>query len=147
MAEPTVLVVDDEPNIVALVTEVLHAYGYAVTGTSDPERALDLVHTTPTLQLIVSDLMMPRMNGLEMVRRACNLRPELSVLFMTGGYYDLSFRKTDRVLPKPLDIRELTLEVDRMLADGSCRSAVPAAGWTGPERRRQERERAAAAAG
>lgn len=130
----TILIVDDEPEIVNLLTEVLEMDGYNVVGTSRPEQALALIESTPSLKLILSDITMPNMNGVELIRRMCVSRPELRTVFMTGEAGEIMFRKADPVLYKPFNIATLREIVRVTLAE--TRSYSPGA-WAGPERRRR----------
>lgn len=131
----TVLVVDDEPEIVNLLTQFLEKDGYEVVGATDPEQALTVIQSTPSLKLIVSDLMMPKMDGAELIRRACRSRPELRILFITGGFHGVTFRKTDRMLHKPIDINAFSDAVRRSLTEPEAPTA--GSNWPGPERRRR----------
>src|SRR5688500_3133411 len=67
-AAPTILVVDDEPQIVDLLTSALEDEGYQVACAYDGEQAWNLVHQQPP-DLIISDVSMPRLDGLDLVRR------------------------------------------------------------------------------
>lgn len=64
---PTILVVDDDPAIRALISLILQAHGYASIEARDGEQALDLLEHTPHVELMLLDLRMPRMNGLELL--------------------------------------------------------------------------------
>jgi len=87
----TVLVVEDEPAVRELITEVLMDYGYSVLGASNGREALQLAenHTGP-IHLMVTDVIMPGMSGLEVAERMSVLRHEIRVLFMSGYNDDLS---------------------------------------------------------
>jgi len=126
-----ILVVDDERTIVELTTTILSQEGFSVIGTTDPEEALRWIEKEPSIEVLISDVMLGKTTGPEIVRRAQRIRDrKLRVLFMTGGFDGVRFRQTDRILHKPWNSAELVAELLRVLSD------VPKlAAWDGPERR------------
>jgi DNA-binding response OmpR family regulator len=128
----TILVIDDEQAVVDLTTTVLTEEGFAVLGTTDPDEALRLVEEMDSIKVLISDVMMPKMAGPEIVRMAQRIRQgRLRVLFVTGGFDGVRFRQTDRILQKPWSCAELLTEIRTLLADiPRCEP------WSGPERRR-----------
>jgi DNA-binding response OmpR family regulator len=68
MSEPTILVVDDEPSISEVVTIYLQRAGYQVTVARDGQAALEAIERQPP-DLVVLDLMLPHVDGLEIARR------------------------------------------------------------------------------
>ncbi len=81
----TVLVVDDEPTVRMLVTEVLEELGYIALEGSDGASGLRVVESTARIDLLVSDVGLPGgMNGRQFAEAARQLRPGLKVLFITG---------------------------------------------------------------
>jgi len=131
--ESAILVIDDEPMIVELMTAALQQGGFTAFGTTDPDEAVRLVETNPSIKLVLSDVMMPTTTGPEVVRRALKLRNDnVRVLFMSGGFGGTRFRQTDRLLDKPMTFKNLLDEVRRTLSE------MPVfASWDGPERRRK----------
>jgi CheY-like chemotaxis protein len=105
---PCVLVVDDERYIVDFVGILLEEEGYRVLRAYDGQEAWDLVRTA-TPDLVISDVMMPRMNGLELLRRLRESRElgRIPVILMSA-VTQLDAASEVRFLPKPFDI-------DRML--------------------------------
>ncbi len=65
--QPTILVVDDDPAIRALISLILQVNGYATVEARDGIDALALLEHTPSIGLMLLDLRMPRMNGLELL--------------------------------------------------------------------------------
>ena len=104
------------------------------TGSEVTDTEFVKVEASSSLKLILSDIVMPRITGPKLARRACRVRSDVHLLFMTGGFHDVSVRKTDRILKKPLDFDELGNEVRRVLQDNPQPAADSA--WKGPERRR-----------
>lgn len=81
----TVLLVEDEASVRALVRVVLARGGYRVLEAADGEAALALAREHPgAIELLLTDVVMPRMNGRELARAMLRVRPEIRVLFMSG---------------------------------------------------------------
>jgi CheY-like chemotaxis protein/two-component sensor histidine kinase len=119
-----VLVVDDEPDIAALLAERLRAEGLTVETAASGRRALAVLETTP-IDLVISDLRMPDMDGAALDEAIAARRPELRdrVVLNTGDALgaDLGGRPDDARLPifeKPLDLAALSAEVRRRIAAG-----------------------------
>jgi CheY-like chemotaxis protein len=84
-AGETVLVVDDEPAVRMLVTDVLEELGYTALEAADGARGLEILHSEARIDLLISDVGLPGgMNGRQMADAARVARPELKVLFITG---------------------------------------------------------------
>lgn len=79
-----ILVVDDEPSIRELVRRLAEREGYQVTEASDAEEALRILHQPQIPKLMLTDIVMPGMNGLMLAAQAHVLRPTLPVIFMSG---------------------------------------------------------------
>lgn len=82
---PRVLVVDDETSVRELLARVLGTAGYVVIQAAGGQQALDLLERDPELDLLITDLLMRPMNGVELAQRLTADRPGLPVLF-TSGY-------------------------------------------------------------
>jgi two-component system cell cycle sensor histidine kinase/response regulator CckA len=81
----TVLVVEDEEQVRELLCNILRAEGYRVIAAATPLEALELAKDhTGSLDLLLSDVVMPYMNGRELADRLRPLRPEMRVLFTSG---------------------------------------------------------------
>ena len=80
-----VLVVDDEVTVLRVGKAVLTRLGYRVTTTEDPTRALELLRSNdPPFDLLLTDHAMPHMTGLELIRAARQLVPDLPIIVATG---------------------------------------------------------------
>ena len=120
-AGPTVLVVDDNELVSKLTGEMLRRAGYAVLTAKDSEDALELVatHTDP-IDLLLTDIVMPRVGGCELAHRCQELRPELQILY-ASGYGDDAMVKVGVLDPghaflqKPYTYDELTDKVHELL--------------------------------
>src|SRR5947209_5144793 len=121
MAAPRVLIVDDDPWILRMVSTLLEKRGYAIATASDGEEGLMRADQLRP-DLIITDVMMPKLDGWALVR-ALRSRPELAlvpVIFLTalGGEEDRirGFRLgADDYLPKPFRFEELDLRVANAL--------------------------------
>ncbi len=117
----TILLVEDEDMVRAVAERALTRQGYKVLTASHGEEALDILALgEPTFDLIISDVVMPVMDGPTMVRAARERFPHLPILFMSG-YAEEQLRKSidlDKVhfLPKPFSVKQLAEAVQRALA-------------------------------
>ena len=81
----TVLVVEDTKDLREMIREVLEERGYTVLAASDGEQALALVgERTGPIELLLTDVVMPKLGGAGLARRVAELRPEIRVLYMSG---------------------------------------------------------------
>ncbi|HEY1416827.1 MAG TPA: ATP-binding protein, partial [Myxococcaceae bacterium] len=116
-----ILLVDDEPLIARVVSEQLRRIGYLVTSVSDPEEALELVAEDPEdFDLLLTDLQMPRMDGVELAARVAQLRPQLPVVLSTGNRWSVpsSMAKAAgirEIVDKPFRIEELAYVLRNVL--------------------------------
>ena len=85
----TVLVVEDEPQVRRLIQRLLGENGYTVLAAGDGEEALEVARThAGAIQLLLTDVVLPRMSGREVARRLDTHRPGLPVLYMSGHTED-----------------------------------------------------------
>jgi two-component system cell cycle sensor histidine kinase/response regulator CckA len=107
----TILLVEDEDMVRAVAERALSRQGYTVLTAENGEAALELLAANPRPDLLISDVMMPLMDGPTMVRHARAQYPDLPILFMSG-YAEETLRKSinlDNVsfLAKPFSVQEL----------------------------------------
>jgi len=115
-----ILVVDDEAVVRELTVEILRRSGYKPHGVPSAKHALELLDQE-TFDLVVSDVVMPEMTGVEFLYELRERRPELPVVLMTGGSKEPE-RTTKAVelgasglLYKPFSHAELTAAVEAAL--------------------------------
>jgi PAS domain S-box-containing protein len=109
-----VLLVDDEESLARLVCRALERLGYRVTAETDPRRALSVFQSGPErFDLLLTDLTMPGMNGLELAREVHRIRPALPVVLATGYGGDV-----DAEQARALDIQELLFKPATVAALG-----------------------------
>jgi signal transduction histidine kinase len=81
----TILLVEDEAQVRAVAMRILHSYGYQVLEARNASEALLICESHPTpIDLLLTDVVMPRVSGPELVAQALALRPQLKVLYMSG---------------------------------------------------------------
>ena len=135
--EPSILVIDDERDLVDVITGLLNHAGLAARGTTDPDEAVRLVTQNDAIKLILADVRMPIMTGPEVIRLALRSRSdEVRVAFMSGTQTHFYFRRTDLFLGKPLQFDVLVTALRQALTEKP--KTLP---WTGHERRRHALQR------
>jgi len=112
-----ILVVDDEQIVLNLVEDTLTDEGYSVTTTPSPREAIELVKEQ-VFDFILTDIRMPEMNGIELVKEVHNITPTIGVIFMTG-YANLDTAKQaikegafDYIM-KPFELSEIRQAITR----------------------------------
>jgi signal transduction histidine kinase len=115
----SVLLVEDDDEVAALVTEMLEQLGYLVTRAASATAALGALSNGRPVDLVFSDIMMPGgMNGVELAREIRRRRSDLPVL-LTSGYSEAARRSADaegvRILPKPYRLDELAAALDTVI--------------------------------
>jgi DNA-binding NtrC family response regulator len=117
-----VLVVDDEPGIRRIIARILLGAGYSVHEAGDGIEALELINSgDPVTDVVVSDIVMPRLNGVELLEELSRSRPDLPIILISGyGTAELSDRgviSPCAVLNKPFTPERLLAEVRRCIAE------------------------------
>jgi two-component system cell cycle sensor histidine kinase/response regulator CckA len=107
----TVLLVEDEPMVRSVAERALTRHGYQVITADSGEDALEVLERGEQIDLLISDVVMPGMDGPTMVREARKSRPDLKILFISG-YAEEQLRKSIDIenvnfLPKPFSVTEL----------------------------------------
>lgn len=80
----TVLVVEDQEQVLRVTERALTRSGFTVLATGSSEEALTLLDAGETVDVLLSDVVMPKVSGLELAKRARELRPNLKIVFMSG---------------------------------------------------------------
>lgn len=117
-----VLVVDDDEAVRSTLQRALSASGYETTTVQDGAEALEAV-ASHDVDLVVTDINMPTMDGIELVRRLVDQRPDLKVIAISGGgrlpkdelLTDARLLGAVDVLEKPFDVDALLAHVERAL--------------------------------
>lgn len=124
-----VLLVDDEDSMVFLMERWLERLGYKMTGFTVPEQALELFRAAPqNFDVVLSDLSMPQMSGVELARELLQIRPGMPILIVSG-YVAAADNEEVRslglpdLLPKPNSIEDLAQGIHSILA--MCTRSAP----------------------
>ncbi|MCP1117790.1 PAS domain S-box protein [Robbsia andropogonis] len=124
-AGETVLIVDDEPSVRMLITDVLDDLGYTVIEAADSAAGLKILQSNVRIDLLVSDVGLPGgMNGRQMADAGRQSRPDLQVLFITG-YAENSvignghLEPGMQVMTKPFTVEALMARIREMVAAGT----------------------------
>lgn len=116
----TVLIVEDDPAVRVLVSTVLSDLGYAFVEAADADGALPILNSTQRIDLMISDVGLPGMNGRQLAEIGRQYRPDLKVLFITGyaehaavrgGFLDPGMQ----MITKPFTFDLLTAKVREMI--------------------------------
>jgi signal transduction histidine kinase len=116
-----VLVIDDEPSIRMLITDVLSDTGYSVLEASDGPAGLRVLQSAARIDLLITDVGLPGgMNGRQVADAARTLRPDLRVLFITGYAENAlmgngHLEKGMHVLAKPFEVERLAIKIRELL--------------------------------
>jgi CheY-like chemotaxis protein len=120
MPTPTILFVDDEPFVLVSFRQVFRGAPYTVLTAKNAKEALDLLAQQP-VALLITDHRMPGMTGIELLREAKHLYPDVFRVLISGHVDEAEFRKaTDegdvqRMVYKPWDVEELQEMVREIL--------------------------------
>ncbi len=106
---PKLMIVDDDPEVRIIVAEFLEDFGYRVLQATGGAEALELLAQTPDLSMIISDIRMPDMSGIELADIATQRRRDLKIILISG--YFVSQQVSRRFLRKPFRMRELEAAV------------------------------------
>jgi two-component system cell cycle response regulator CpdR len=114
-----ILLAEDEEAMRAYLARALENAGYAVTAVDRGTAALPLLEAEH-FDLLLSDIVMPEMDGIELAQRCAEVSPSTKVMFITGFAAVTLKANRDapqaRVLSKPFHLRDLVMEVERVFA-------------------------------
>jgi len=108
------MVVDDDPEVRVVVSEFLEDFGYHVIQASSALQALDLLAGMPDLRMIITDIRMPDMSGIDLANLATQRQSDLKIILISGYFVSQSVDR--RFLRKPFRMRELEAAVREELA-------------------------------
>jgi CheY-like chemotaxis protein len=112
-ASELILVVDDDPDVRVIVAEYLEETGFDTIEAENGISALRLLDHNPRVKLIISDIRMPQMSGIELAKNAQRRQPGLPVILISG--YFLPQQVGFRFLHKPFHLVELRAAIDAEL--------------------------------
>ncbi len=114
-----ILLAEDDNDMRRFLVKALEKAGYHVTDFDNGASAYERLREEP-FSLLLTDIVMPEMDGIELARRATELDPDLKVMFITGFAAvalnpDSDAPKDAKVLSKPFHLRELVDEVEKLI--------------------------------
>ena len=114
-----ILLAEDDNDMRRFLVKALQNAGYSVASFDNGMSAYNRLREEP-FELLLTDIVMPEMDGIELARRATELDPEIKVMFITGFAAvalnpDNSAPKDARILSKPFHLRDLVNEVEKLL--------------------------------
>ena len=115
-----ILLAEDDEDMRRFLARALENAGYQVVSFSNGMSAYERLREEP-FHLLLTDIVMPEMDGIELARKATELDPDIKVMFITGFAAvalnpDSRAPKDAKVLSKPFHLRDLVSEVERLLA-------------------------------
>jgi len=117
---PKILLAEDDDSLRGFLVRALERAGYEVRACADGEAALEALDDGP-YDLLLTDIVMPGVDGIEVAREAAAREPALRIMFITG-FAAVALSAASRapqgskVLSKPIHLREIVAEVERMMA-------------------------------
>ena len=114
-----ILLAEDDDSLRGFLARALERAGFEVTACADGEEAVQ--HLDTPWDLLLTDIVMPGMDGIEIARQAAARDPSLRIMFITG-FAAVALSAQDRapagakVLSKPVHLRDLVSEVEKMMA-------------------------------
>ena len=116
---PKILLAEDDNDMRRFLVKALENAGYEVTDYDNGMSAYRRLREEP-YELLLTDIVMPEMDGIELARRASELDPDIKIMFITGFAAvalnpDSQAPKDAKVLSKPFHLRDLVNEVGKML--------------------------------
>jgi two-component system cell cycle response regulator CpdR len=115
-----ILLAEDDDDMRNFLVKALQKAGHEVTSFREGLSAYEEIKQS-TFDLLLTDIVMPEMDGIELARRAAELDPRLKIMFITGFaavalHPDSKAPKDAKVLSKPFHLRDLVNEVERLMA-------------------------------
>src|SRR5215471_5278986 len=135
--QDTILLVEDEDAVRSFAARALRMRGYTVLEASGGEAALEIVRKHQgAIDLVISDVVMPNMDGPTLVKTASRIRPEMRVIFISGYAEDTFRRNEEKVedlhfLPKPFGLKQLVAKVKEVLSGAPPRRVTDSLHDTG----------------
>jgi len=114
-----ILIIDDDPDICEYMTTMLESAGYEVSALSDPTAAVDAIRKSE-YHLLIIDLMMPRMDGIELIQRIRKVDSDVAIVVFTGypsweTARDAIQHNVSDYIKKPFDIEEFREKISNIL--------------------------------
>lgn len=120
MSLTRILLAEDDEDMRKFLTRALEKAGHDVVSYGEGRSAYERLKDEP-FDLLLTDIVMPEMDGIELARKAANIDPDMKIMFITGFAAvalnpDSKAPKDAKILSKPFHLRDLVREVERLLA-------------------------------
>ena len=117
----SLMIVDDDPDVLNLLTNVLAAAGHRVEAVANALEALTIIYSRPPPDLLITDVLMPGMTGFDLARRVRRDRPAVRLLYISGFFETAEVindpaARYGKVLHKPIAPNQLRMAVAEALA-------------------------------
>ena len=119
----TILIVDDELFVLDMLREQLSSFGYNIITASSGKEALQKIEEFKRIDILLTDIMMPSMNGIELAKKFNKLLPETKVIFMSGYVFPSRFNINElpeenySFFEKPFSLDRLNAELSKVLTN------------------------------
>ena len=125
------LVVDDERDLRYLLKEYLRTYNLQVEEADSGKKALEIFKEKGPFTILITDIVMPEMDGLTLIRKIKEIYPETMILAMTGyarnyGYVEVVAAGADDLIQKPFSLEELEARLARIIKEWSLKEKLKA---------------------
>ena len=117
----SILLAEDDESLRRFLAAALVKAGQTVVDFGDGAEALECLKAARRFDLLLTDIVMPGLDGIELAKRAADLYPQMKIMFITGFaavalHPSSNAPKQAKVLSKPFHLREIVQEVERMVA-------------------------------
>ncbi len=116
----TIYIVDDEPHILSVLKTLLETQGHKVIAASEPQAALEKIAANEHVDLLISDVRMRTLNGVDLLEKVKEVRPSLPVILVTAFFTnqarkELLERGAAACIQKPFDMAMLTEAINKAI--------------------------------
>ena len=117
LGHETILLVEDEVGMLKIATEMLQSYGYTVLAADTPGKAIELAaQYAGNIDLLLTDVILPEMNGQDLARRILAMHPDMKQLFMSGYTADVIahcgvLNEGVNFIEKPFSLKDIVAKV------------------------------------
>ena len=125
-----ILIVDDDPDVIDTIELILLGVGHNINKAQSGLSALDILDTDQPLDLMITDVVMPGLNGFNLALMARLKRPRMKILYLSAWHESRDLLPVEgrlgRMLTKPIPARDLIRVVEFALGEGAEEKTVPA---------------------
>ncbi len=118
-----ILIAEDDNAMLNFLTLALRRAGHEVVAATDGHSAMNAIKKTDNFNLLLTDIVMPGMDGLELSKKARELRPKIKIMFITGfaamimEHESKTKNQNEHMLSKPFHLNDLVTKVEELLKE------------------------------